>query len=220
MTVEPTQNNFNHPPDSFDSDRLVSPEVAAELMGLSLATLRRMWSDGEGPRKIRISKRRLGVKLRDLRDYTWRRAKSSRSPAMNDISSPSPGGLGVRHYCRNCRMKLETDRRAFCCRGCHESFYRRRCLVCEKELSKGPANRKLCKRAACRAPIDILGGGYAVAGASACTTRMKGRQARSSRVPLDELILAPGDARGRGHISYRTNLTPLAVVAVVGVPLA
>jgi predicted DNA-binding transcriptional regulator AlpA len=38
-------------------------------MGLSLATLRRMWSDGEGPRKIRISKRRLGVKLRDLRDY-------------------------------------------------------------------------------------------------------------------------------------------------------
>jgi hypothetical protein len=70
---------------------------------------------------------------------------------MNDISSPSPGGLGVRHYCRNCRMKLETDRRAFCCRGCHESFYRRRCLVCEKELSKGPANRKLCKRAACRA---------------------------------------------------------------------
>jgi len=72
---------------------------------------------------------------------------------MADISSPSPGSLGVRHYCRNCRMKLpmETDRRAFCCRGCHESFYQHRCLVCEKELAKGPANRKLCKSAKCRA---------------------------------------------------------------------
>jgi hypothetical protein len=62
----------------------------------------------------------------------------------------------MRHYCRfdRCRSKLEAPvenvHRAFCTPRCHESFYRRRCLVCEKDLSKGPANRKTCKRAKCR----------------------------------------------------------------------
>jgi hypothetical protein len=62
----------------------------------------------------------------------------------------------VRHYCRNsrCRMKLavpvDNERRAFCTPACHASFYRHRCIVCEKELPPGPANRKLCKSAKCR----------------------------------------------------------------------
>jgi hypothetical protein len=62
----------------------------------------------------------------------------------------------VRHYCRNsrCRMKLavpvDNERRAFCTPACHASFYRHRCIVCEKELPPGPANRKLCKGATCR----------------------------------------------------------------------
>jgi hypothetical protein len=62
----------------------------------------------------------------------------------------------LRHYCRNpqCRAKLaepvENERRAFCPHGCRERFYRNRCVVCERELSKGPANRKTCKRALCR----------------------------------------------------------------------
>jgi hypothetical protein len=43
-----------------------------------------------------------------------------------------------------------TERRAFCTPGCHASFYRNRRLVCEKELPKGPANRKTCKRPKCR----------------------------------------------------------------------
>lgn len=62
-----------------------------------------------------------------------------------------------RHYCRNtkhCGTKLpqvaELDSRAFCCRTCHDIFYRRRCLVCEGELPPGSANRKLCKKAKCR----------------------------------------------------------------------
>jgi predicted DNA-binding transcriptional regulator AlpA len=75
-TLEHNRLNRNPPllPTDFDSDRLVSPEVAAQLMGLSLATLRRMWSEGEGPRRSRISARRLGVKLRDLRDFLDQRA--------------------------------------------------------------------------------------------------------------------------------------------------
>lgn len=63
----------------------------------------------------------------------------------------------LRHHCRNrnCRVKLprpvEIVQRAFCCRGCHSHFYRRRCVVCEGELLPGPANRKLCRKASCRA---------------------------------------------------------------------
>jgi hypothetical protein len=62
----------------------------------------------------------------------------------------------LRHYCRNprCRSKLvepvDNERRAFCTPGCHTTFYRNRCVVCEKALPKGPANRKTCKRASCR----------------------------------------------------------------------
>jgi hypothetical protein len=62
----------------------------------------------------------------------------------------------VRHRCRNlrCRMKLpvpvSNPREAFCTRGCHSSFYLRRCLVCEKPIERTTANRKICKRSKCR----------------------------------------------------------------------
>src|SRR5262245_30905439 len=62
----------------------------------------------------------------------------------------------VRHYCRNphCGGKLkepaEILRAAFCCRGCHDTFYRRRCLVCEHRIEKATANQKLCRRPWCR----------------------------------------------------------------------
>jgi hypothetical protein len=69
----------------------------------------------------------------------------------------------MRHRCRNrhCGVKLrhpvEITQRAFCCRGCHSHFYRRRCVVCEVELPPGPANRKLCRKAACRADFRKFG---------------------------------------------------------------
>jgi hypothetical protein len=68
-------------------------------------------------------------------------------------------GNGLRHYCRNqhCRTKLklpvENERAAFCCRGCFERFYRRRCIVCERDLGHDPLTgevirlgRKFCGR--------------------------------------------------------------------------
>jgi hypothetical protein len=63
----------------------------------------------------------------------------------------------LRHRCRNpkCRSKLPAlianERKAFCCRGCYDQFYRRRCVACEGDLPQGPANRKLCRKAKCRA---------------------------------------------------------------------
>jgi hypothetical protein len=71
--------------------------------------------------------------------------------------------IELRHRCRNrkCGVKLprpvEIVQRAFCCRGCHSPFYRRRCVVCECELPRGRANRKLCRKAACRADFRKFG---------------------------------------------------------------
>jgi len=63
----------------------------------------------------------------------------------------------LRHRCRNphCRMKLTAPvvnpHKAFCTRGCHSSFYLKRCLVCENEKPAGSrSDRKLCRRPKCR----------------------------------------------------------------------
>ena len=61
-----------------------------------------------------------------------------------------------RHYCRNpkCRMKLKqpvaNPVNAFCCRGCEGSFYRSRCVVCEKPLERKTESQLLCGRRQCR----------------------------------------------------------------------
>jgi hypothetical protein len=56
------------------------------------------------------------------------------------------------HYCRHCRSKLQAPisnrHQAFCTAGCHASFYRKRCLVCEGY--RGTFTRKLCHKPACR----------------------------------------------------------------------
>jgi hypothetical protein len=63
----------------------------------------------------------------------------------------------LRHRCRNlhCRLKLpapvENEHRAFCCRTCHERFYRTRCRVCEADLRK-TGKRGDAQRLYCRAP--------------------------------------------------------------------
>src|SRR5262249_19513986 len=61
----------------------------------------------------------------------------------------------TKHYCRNprCRSRLpepvENEHRAFCTRGCYESFYWNRCRACERDLRKtgkpGDAHRLYCR---------------------------------------------------------------------------
>jgi hypothetical protein len=72
---------------------------------------------------------------------------------MPDFANPE-----YRHYCRKCRTKLPrpvgNDRLAFCCRGCHRQFYRRRCVVCEHELPPPRStSRLICKRPKCRSAL-------------------------------------------------------------------
>ena len=62
----------------------------------------------------------------------------------------------TRHYCRNpkCRSKLpkpvSNEREAFCARGCHTAFYRKRCLVCEGPIERSRDDQKICRKAKCR----------------------------------------------------------------------
>lgn len=74
MSVAHPKNFFNYPPISFDSDRLVSDSVCAELLGISLSTLRRLDDVGQAPPKIKISQRRNGRRLRDIGRYIDRRS--------------------------------------------------------------------------------------------------------------------------------------------------
>jgi hypothetical protein len=52
------------------------------------------------------------------------------------------------HSCRRCRAKLSepvsNQRSAFCCRGCHRNFYRKRCMACEGP--KTDSHGKECTR--------------------------------------------------------------------------
>src|SRR5262249_40451487 len=56
----------------------------------------------------------------------------------------------AKHYCRNlrCRLRLpepvENAHHAFCTSGCHASFYRSRCLICEERMRRKD-ERQRCK---------------------------------------------------------------------------
>ena len=57
----------------------------------------------------------------------------------------------VRKMCRNlrCGCKLpepvSNPREAFCCRGCHASFYRKHCLVCEGAIVQVHRHQQLLR---------------------------------------------------------------------------
>jgi predicted DNA-binding transcriptional regulator AlpA len=50
-------------------DRIISERVAAEILGISPDTLRRLNSRFEGPKRHRISPRRVGYKLSEVEAY-------------------------------------------------------------------------------------------------------------------------------------------------------
>jgi hypothetical protein len=67
--------------------------------------------------------------------------------------------------CRNpkCRSKLPApvanEREAFCARGCHSGFYRKRCLVCEAPMERKTENQLVCGKRKCR---NALQGGQSL----------------------------------------------------------
>jgi len=75
--------------------------------------------------------------------------KSSRQ--CNSVSDNT-----LRHYCRNprCRSKLPSPvsntSEAFCTRGCHSGFYRKRCLICEADMVRKTEHQLVCGKRRCR----------------------------------------------------------------------
>jgi hypothetical protein len=111
-----------------------------------------------------------------------------------------------RHYCRNprCRSKLkapvENHHHAFCCRGCHASFYLRRCLVCEAEIRRKRDDQKFGSgHATCRAEYRRFPHVYDLSGRSLGNhpgdARLGGRNADKIRV---ERRTFWRDEQGRG----------------------
>jgi hypothetical protein len=73
-TLDAHERLYKPIPDSLNSDRLVADKVVAELMDISLATLRRMRARGEGPPRRRVSPHRYGTRLRDIAQFLDRAA--------------------------------------------------------------------------------------------------------------------------------------------------
>jgi hypothetical protein len=63
----------------------------------------------------------------------------------------------LRHQCRFCRTKLaeptDNPRRGFCCRGCFNSFYRHRCVVCESPIRRKNERQRVCVNVRCKAEL-------------------------------------------------------------------
>ena len=97
----------------------------------------------------------------------------------------------LRHYCRNvrCRQKLpgptDNERAAFCCRGCWESFHRRRCIVCGEQFTRKAEHQRLCRRAKCKSDFRRLPSLYRR------FEREAGHTSGSARRPL-ETSIKPG----------------------------
>jgi predicted DNA-binding transcriptional regulator AlpA len=56
-------------------DRVITLNEAAQASCLSIATLRRRLAEGAGPRVVRLSERRIGIRVRDLK--AWLDARTS-----------------------------------------------------------------------------------------------------------------------------------------------
>lgn len=90
----------------------------------------------------------------ELLDATEYSAAGADFQALDDPAPAKP-----RHYCRNlkCRSKLpapaDNPRRAFCCRGCFDSFYRSRCRVCEAAIRRKNEQQRTCINRKCKAEL-------------------------------------------------------------------
>jgi hypothetical protein len=75
-------------------------------------------------------------------------------------------GTTERHMCRNsrCRSRLpapvSNPREAFCARGCHSQFYRKRCIACEQPMERKRESQQLCGRRKCKSQFAALKVGF------------------------------------------------------------
>ena len=66
--------------EDLSSHRMLSEKEAAAVLGVHYKTLRKMSAEGKGPRRIKVSEKRVGYRLRDCRAYIDERAALSGAP--------------------------------------------------------------------------------------------------------------------------------------------
>jgi predicted DNA-binding transcriptional regulator AlpA len=50
----------------FEANRMLSIRKVSEMLGISQSTLRKHCTSGEGPKLIKLSSRRVGIRVKDL----------------------------------------------------------------------------------------------------------------------------------------------------------
>ena len=110
-----------------------------------------------------------------------------------------------RQRCRECHIKLPSttanDHHAFCCKGCHASFYRQRCAVCEA----GQVRRRVCHRLKCRSAYRGNRSNFAFPGQGSGSVKERARNAdgmgikSASDAPFFRVIADPQLTTGQFH---------------------
>jgi predicted DNA-binding transcriptional regulator AlpA len=60
---------MKRPSSARATDRLINEKLTAKILGISCDTLRRLGRRGEGPRRRKISPRRVGYKLSEVQAH-------------------------------------------------------------------------------------------------------------------------------------------------------
>jgi predicted DNA-binding transcriptional regulator AlpA len=63
--------------------QLINEKTAAEILNISPDTLRRLGRRGEGPRRIKLSPRRVGYRIRDLGTWLDEQSRHTKSEAKS-----------------------------------------------------------------------------------------------------------------------------------------
>jgi hypothetical protein len=104
----------------------------------------------------------------------------------------------LRNRCRNphCRSKLPTPtdnpHKAFCTKGCHGSFYLKRCIVCENDKPAGSTARRIvCRRPKCESKYRQNRGRYSFSGADTIDAANASRSAQSTAIKSADFDARP-----------------------------
>ncbi len=81
----------NTPP--RDDDQVVTLKAWAELNAISLRTARRLLAEGNGPAIVQLTSRRIGVRLRDNKEWQWARLRGPADRRRPDEREETPAPI-------------------------------------------------------------------------------------------------------------------------------
>ena len=67
----------------FEANRVLSIRKVSEMLGISQSTLRKHCATGEGPKLIKLSSRRIGIRVKDLDFWLAQRQEGDPKPRIH-----------------------------------------------------------------------------------------------------------------------------------------